>query len=257
MVDAMADVHLHVGPVKTGSAYLQNLLWSHRDDLARQGVLLPLEHANEMWLAVNDVQDGAFIKTPWRQPERMVIAEVLAVLRSLDAAGVRYSLEGGWGVDALIGHQTRPHRDLDIDVDAAQESLVLDVLGELGYVIETDWRPNRVELVAPGRGRVDLHPLQIADDGSARQAALDGGHHEFPASYFTVGRLGGCTVRCVTREAQIAFHEGYELRPVDRHDLEILEAVRGIRTPGTPEPTNRGSGRPGCPETSHGGGGGI
>ncbi len=29
-------------------------------DVARQGVLLPLEH-HEMWLAVNDVQDGAFI----------------------------------------------------------------------------------------------------------------------------------------------------------------------------------------------------
>jgi len=57
----MADVYLHVGPVKTGSTYLQNLLWSHRDDLARQRVLLPLEQANEMWLAVNDVQEGAFL----------------------------------------------------------------------------------------------------------------------------------------------------------------------------------------------------
>lgn len=161
-----------------------------------------------------------------RPAQGTAITEVLTVLRSLDAARVRYWLEGGWGVDALIGHQTRPHRDLDIDVDATQETLVLGVLHELGYVIETDWRPNRVELVAPGRGWVDLHPLRIDDDGSARQAALDGGYHEFPASYFTVGRLGDRTVPCVTKEAQIAFRGGYEPRPVDHHDLEVLESIR-------------------------------
>jgi hypothetical protein len=57
----MNDVVLHVGPVKTGSTYLQELLWRNRTDLPRQGVLLPLEHDNEMWLAANDVQDGSFI----------------------------------------------------------------------------------------------------------------------------------------------------------------------------------------------------
>jgi hypothetical protein len=29
---------------------------------------------------------------------------------------------------------------------------VLAALRDLGYVIETDWRPSRVELVAPGPG---------------------------------------------------------------------------------------------------------
>src|SRR5438477_4113231 len=39
--------------------------------------------------------------------------------------GCRFWLEGGWGVDALVGRQTRPHRDLDIDVDGAFEDEVL------------------------------------------------------------------------------------------------------------------------------------
>ena len=47
---------------------------------------------------------------------------------------------------------------------------VLAVLRDLGSVIETDWRPNRVQLVA----------LVIDDDGTARQSALGGGWHEFP-----------------------------------------------------------------------------
>jgi hypothetical protein len=57
----MSDVYLHVGPVKTGSTYLQDLLWRNRVDLARQGYQHPGEHDNQMWLATNDVQDQAFI----------------------------------------------------------------------------------------------------------------------------------------------------------------------------------------------------
>lgn len=57
----MAEVFVHVGPPKTGSTYLQELLWLHREDLAAQGILLPVEHANEMWLAATDVQDGTFV----------------------------------------------------------------------------------------------------------------------------------------------------------------------------------------------------
>lgn len=60
-VAGMEPVILHVGPVKTGSTFIQDLLWRYRDDLARQGVSHPCSHANEMWFAVNDVQDCAFI----------------------------------------------------------------------------------------------------------------------------------------------------------------------------------------------------
>jgi lincosamide nucleotidyltransferase A/C/D/E len=41
---------------------------------------------------------------------------------------------------------TRPHRDVDVDFDAACEDAVLEALADLGYSIETDWRPNRVTL---------------------------------------------------------------------------------------------------------------
>ena len=155
----------------------------------------------------------------------MAWSEVRTVLLALTGAECQFWLEGGWGVDALAGRQTRPHRDVDVDLDASQESRAMGVLADLGYEIETDWRPNRVELVAPGAGRVDLHPLILAADGSAQQAALEGGYHYFPRSYLTVGRLNGLAVPCVSVKAQRAFRQGYELRPVDRHDLAVLESV--------------------------------
>jgi len=155
----------------------------------------------------------------------MTAAEVLAVLDAFRRVGCRFWLEGGWGVDALAGRQTRPHRDVDVDFDAAYETVVLQQLADLGYSIETDWRPNRVELAAPGRGWVDLHPLVLDDEGAARQAALDGGWHEFPTSWFTTGTLQGETVPCVSAEAQRRFRSGYELRQVDLDDLAELDQL--------------------------------
>jgi lincosamide nucleotidyltransferase A/C/D/E len=155
------------------------------------------------------------------------LVEVLAVLEALSTAGCRYWLEGGWGVDALAGRQTRAHRDADIDIDASSEETALAVLANLGYRVETDWRPNRVELVAAGRGWVDLHPLVVHADGSAGQAALGGGMHLFPASYFVVGSLNGMPVPCVSAEAQRRFHSGYEQRDIDRHDLTLLDSLGG------------------------------
>ena len=151
------------------------------------------------------------------------LAEVLDVLAALSALGCRFWLEGGWGVDALVGRQTRVHRDLDVDLDTRCEEPALAALAEMGYSVETDWRPNRVELHAPGRGRVDLHPLLLDEDGSARQAALDGGFHIFPRSFFVTGSLAGMPVPCVSVAAQRLFRTGYNLRVIDRHDVAVLD----------------------------------
>jgi len=44
-------------------------------------------------------------------------AAVVAFCRRLRALGIEIWLDGGWGVDALLGEQTRPHEDLDIVVE--------------------------------------------------------------------------------------------------------------------------------------------
>jgi hypothetical protein len=58
---AVTDVYLHVGPVKTGSTYLQSIMWNGLDALREQGLLLPATHPNEFFLAANDVQAGRFV----------------------------------------------------------------------------------------------------------------------------------------------------------------------------------------------------
>lgn len=106
--------------------------------------------------------------------------------------------------------------------------MTLRVLHRLGYEVETDERPTRVELGAPGRGWVDVHPLQFDPSGDARQAAPDGTFWHFPRRYFTQGRLGPLHVGCYSVEAQRFFRTGYEIRRQDRLDLEVLlEIERG------------------------------
>jgi lincosamide nucleotidyltransferase A/C/D/E len=159
----------------------------------------------------------------------MPVSEVLAVLRALDETGCWVAVEGGWGVDALAGRQTRPHRDLDLDIDATQERASLRLLQEMGYTIETDWRPTRVELVAPGRGRVDVHPLTFDAEGNGIQAGLHGERYLYPAASFVTGQIDGQTVRCLSGKQQIEWHSDYELRESDHADLAVLQRLARCR----------------------------
>ena len=45
--------------------------------------------------------------------------DAAALCRGLEEHGVGFWLIGGWGVDALLHRQTRPHKDLDVLVRLA------------------------------------------------------------------------------------------------------------------------------------------
>ena len=115
---------------------------------------------------------------------------------------------------------------MDLAIDAACEAEGLAALAELGYAIETDWHPARVELAASGSRWVDLHPVKFGPDGAGRQADLEGGHFEYPVACFVTGRIAGNVVPCLSIEQQLRFHEGYEPREIDRHDIAVLTGLR-------------------------------
>lgn len=129
------------------------------------------------------------------------------------------------GCNILTGRQNREHRDIDIDFDVKYEDVLLYELERKGYKITTDWRPTRIELYHEELGYLDIHPLQINEDGSAKQAAPDGGWYEFDAKWFTVVKFEGRDIPCISLEAQILFHSGYELREVDYIDLKNLRKL--------------------------------
>jgi lincosamide nucleotidyltransferase A/C/D/E len=151
--------------------------------------------------------------------------QVVDVLDRLAAVTGTAWLGGGWGVDALVGRQTRPHSDIDLVVDAGDLPAVLDLLHGLGFADAEDWLPVRIEVAHPDGRRIDLHPAVLAPDGSAVQAGPAGTTFDYPAGCTTTGRIAGREVSCLTAARQLTFRQGFDLRPVDHHDIAQLRTL--------------------------------
>jgi lincosamide nucleotidyltransferase A/C/D/E len=156
---------------------------------------------------------------------------LLRVLDALRAADVPVWLAGGWGIDALLGEQTRAHRDADLLHDSTAEPRALNALAELGFRAGLDARPVRFVLTADTGLELDLHPLHFGADGSAWQAADDaGGRFAYPADCFVTGTVDGRAVPCVSVAQQIYFHQGYSLSERDIADMAALRARFDVTT---------------------------
>ena len=145
------------------------------------------------------------------------------ILDIFESLNVTYWLDGG-GVDALYGKQTREHRDVDINFDADKTNEVLSKLKEIGYVVETDCMPVRVELAHPQYGYLDIHPFVI-DGDTVKQANPEGCYWEFSQNLFGETVYKGKRIPCISLEGQLLFHSGYEPREQDLHDMGLLREL--------------------------------
>ena len=159
--------------------------------------------------------------------------EVLRVVDSLTQRGVRLWLDGGWGVDALLGSQHRVHDDLDIVVPLVDVGTVISTLEELGYGAADDYLPTRLLLRACDGRQVDLHPVTFDERGTGWQANAGpgGGDCAYPASGFTSGTVAGTPVGCLTPDLQVVHHDGYEPTEKDCEDLDRLHQHFGVTLP--------------------------
>lgn len=151
--------------------------------------------------------------------------DVFFLLDLFEKLGVKYWLEGGWGVDVLLGRQMREHRDVDIDFDGIYIEAVLQELQKNGYIITTDWRPCRIELMHREKGYVDIHPLELQKDGSAMQRNPFGEPFVFQKEYFSCSAFDGREIPCISAEAQLEFHRGYELTEKDIVDVKRIQML--------------------------------
>ena len=155
---------------------------------------------------------------------KTTIETLWMILDLFEELGVTYWLDGGWGVDVLYGKQTREHRDIDINFDAAKTEVVLKALKALGYVLETDWLPIRAEFAHSQYGYLDIHPFVIGER-FVKQANPEGGYWEFPQEYFGKAVFERRTIPCISLEGQKVFHSGYDPKEKDLHDMKILKQI--------------------------------
>jgi lincosamide nucleotidyltransferase A/C/D/E len=194
------------------------LLWPARQHLIRaaRGAYLGLEHSPLAFLLrLPGVQ--------WLKSRVTYIPEslVLALTDALAAAGVSSWVAGGWGVDALIGHQTRRHYDLDLVVSDTHGNLdqLEQVLARAGF------RPG-VREFNPGLAMPLRHLWQDDNGSSVEVMPVTFGKPPFTGgeSLFTEGVIGGHPVPCLSARLQVTLHEGYEARGVDVADMAALRA---------------------------------
>ena len=156
--------------------------------------------------------------------------QVLAVMELLAAEGIRGWIDGGWGVDALLGEQTRPHADLDLAVDERAVDRLVPMLRADGYTVFRDELPVAIAL-RHGDGReVDLHPLALTPDGGGDQQQPNGArpwHYGPPAT----GHIDGRPVPCNDLDTQIRSHLGYQPDHNDHADMHVLAHHFGCPLP--------------------------
>ena len=65
--------------------------------------------------------------------------DVISLYQAFAAARAPVWLMGGWGVDALLGRQTRPHHDLDVLVNVSNLERLRRCLIDLGFALSYTW----------------------------------------------------------------------------------------------------------------------
>jgi lincosamide nucleotidyltransferase A/C/D/E len=146
--------------------------------------------------------------------------DIIDILAKIKHIGIDVWIDGGWGVDALLGQQTRPHNDIDIFVQKKNSVAFIKML------ISNDYRETKMEYTSndhtvwcdPSNHIIDLHLFEFTENGTLYY------DNEIYHSEILNGKgtIGGIIVRCLTAEAQLLYHQGYEHSEKDRHDVLLL-----------------------------------
>lgn len=163
----------------------------------------------------------------------MTSTDVIDLYSKLDKLGIKTWIDGGWGVDALLGEQTRPHADLDIVIQQKDLQKAVNLLLDRGYrnVERDDTRPWNFVLGDDKGHEIDFHVIVFDDKGNGIYGPAEI-EFMYPAgSLLGNGGINGHSVRCTSPEYLVQFHTGYKLQEKDFRDVSALCQKFGIDYP--------------------------
>ena len=153
---------------------------------------------------------------------------VIQLLQLFKQHGIEVVVDGGWGVDALLGEQTRFHTDLDIALEHKDVPRLRALLDARGYkdVFRDDTRDCNFVMGDEQGHEVDFHSYTFDAQGTLVFGV------EYPFDSLTGrGAIQGYLVRCISAEWMVKFHSGYELDANDYHDVSALCERFGMALP--------------------------
>ncbi len=160
----------------------------------------------------------------------MTISQVHWFLNLFDELGITVWIDGGWGVDALLGEQTREHQDLDIIIPWEDSAILTEALFGRGFVdIHTDDRKDRNFVLGHrAHGMIDFHVIDLTDGGGAVYGPGEIDWVITESELNAVGYIGGRATRCLSADYQVCSHAGYTLQDTDFADMRALQEKFGV-----------------------------
>jgi len=163
----------------------------------------------------------------------MEARDVIDIVTMFDQEDIAVWVEGGWGIDALLGMQNRDHGDLDLVVDSARADDARALLRTVGFEVIFDDAPGRYSFQDGKDRHVDL--CFVATDRYGDRwninRATGRGEPDYPSDGFTYGWIGGKQVPCIGPETQMNNHLGYETEEIDKWDAALLRERFDIPLP--------------------------
>jgi lincosamide nucleotidyltransferase A/C/D/E len=153
---------------------------------------------------------------------------VVQLIQLFEQHGIEVVIDGGWGVDALLGEQTRSHGDLDIALQHKDVPKLRALLEAHGYkdVPRDDTRDCNFVMGNDQEYEVDFHSYTFDAHGKLVFGV------EYPLESLTgTGSIQGYLVKCISAEWMVKFHSGYELDENDYRDVSALCERFGIALP--------------------------
>ena len=160
--------------------------------------------------------------------KEMTAQDVIELLQLCKKNNIEITIDGGWGIDALLGKQTRKHKDLDIALEHKYVSKLCQLLEAKGYQnIPRDDTTEYNFVMGDDKGHeIDFHSYTFDAKGNNIFGV------KYPLESLTgIGTINDYSVKCISPEYMVKFHTGYTLREHDYHDMRILCKHFGIPLP--------------------------
>lgn len=162
----------------------------------------------------------------------MKSADVINLYKLFERENIKVWLDGGWGVDALLQKETRPHGDLDIVIQKKDVPKMLEILKTRSYkqIKLEEARPHNFVL-GDGTKEIDVHVIELDEEANGIYGPVENGD-KYPAQALTgKGIIDDVSVNCLSPEYQVVSHTGYEIDEKDIADVMALHDKFGVPLP--------------------------
>ena len=161
----------------------------------------------------------------------MTSDNVLKLCNLFKDNGIAVWIDGGWGVDALLGRQTREHGDLDIAVHRKDNARLRQLLKSGGF--KEEMRDDSSEFMYVMKNEtgeyaatIDVHVFEYDENGQNIYGI------EYPFGSLTgTGLIDGQEVNCIDPVFMFRFKTGYEPTEKDLRDVRALAEKFGFELP--------------------------